>query len=279
MSPFTDRFGYSVLKDGYESGAIFLDETETKAAVFVLNEFLKDVSRKQALEHAFEKLARHKSDLSKNSASRIRRFAISETSGFSFLENLLHDGLVEDISVSEGERVRVYLRKRGWTDCNVAAAGGKKLVDLANKMARPLGRRLTLRQPVLNASLQFGRLHAVMPPVSARVELSIRRFNISPFSPPELVELKTVSAEAMAFLWLCVQSDCNMLLCGNTGSGKTSLLNALLSFIRLDERVICIEETPELKIPQKNHVRLVAQAGCGTKDLVTASLRMRPDRI
>ncbi|MBI1973454.1 CpaF family protein [Candidatus Micrarchaeota archaeon] len=280
---FEEAFGYSVCSEGYYSGALPLDENETSAALLALDYAKQHGFDKRALRAFIARANRaRKLNLSDDSLDKACRLVELEAKGFSFLDSLLRDDNIEDISACENGIVRAYLRRRGWVDCNVRVVSGQKLVDLVNRISRPMGRRLSLRQPVLSATIGYGRLHAVIPPVSSRVELSIRRFNLFPLSPREIIDLGSTSSEAMGFLWLCVQCGSNIVICGNTGSGKTSLLNALLSFVPLDERMVCIEETPEVVAPHHSQlVRLVAQqrAGCRTEDLVTGSLRMRPDRL
>jgi len=124
------------------------------------------------------------------------------------------------------------------------------------------------------------RLHASMPPIS-QLELTIRKFRANPISVPELISFGTASPEAVAFLWLAMKIDTSIVVAGNTASGKTSTLNALFSFVPLDERVLVTEETPEINIPHRHRVSLIAntELGIGMGDLASDSLRMRPDRL
>src|SRR3989344_533379 len=221
MGLLETRFGYSKT-DGYPSKAITLSDNEAKIALLAMGIMRAKSCSTDAAKQVLDSLnKKRRLGLTNSAVRKISSFIIGESSGFSFLGQLLCDASVEDLNVREGENVRAYLRKQGWVDCDVIPTSAQKLVDLANRMARPIGRRRTPKDPSINATLPFGRLHAVMPPVSDRVELSIRRFNAEPFSPAELVDLGSVSAEAMAFLWMCVQCDSNILICGNTGSGKT----------------------------------------------------------
>ncbi len=203
--------------------------------------------------------------------------------GFGPLDFLLNDASIEEISVSgAGEPVRVFLRAKGWRDTNVVLESDAYALSLVNKMARGLGRRISHQFPRLNAQLPDGsRLHAAAPPVSSHVSLTIRKFSENLLSPADLISFDTLSAPAASLLWLCLYADASVLVAGNTGSGKTTTLNALLGFIPLDERVVVVEETPELRPPQPHAVRLTAnpELGIHLTDLVADTLRMRPDRV
>jgi len=205
-------------------------------------------------------------------------------SGFGVLDCLLADPELEEIAVTGiGQPVRVYHRTRGWLTTNIEFTQEGALVNLINKMARALGRRITLQQPKLNAVLPDGsRLHAAIPPVAfSGPELTIRKFRQQPFSPADLISLNAFTAEAAALLWFAAQSDCSILIVGNTSSGKTSLLNSLFSFVPLGDRVVITEETPEINIPHKHQVRMVAnrELAIDMRDIVADTLRMRPDRV
>ncbi len=203
--------------------------------------------------------------------------------GFGPLDFLLSDARIEEISVSgSGEPVRVFVRSKGWSDTNLVLESDAYALSLVNKMARGLGRRISHQFPRLNAQLPDGsRLHAAAPPVSSHVSLTIRKFSENLLSPADLVSFGTLSAPAASLLWLCLYADASVLVAGNTGSGKTTTLNALLGFIPLDERVVVVEETPELRPPQPHTIRLTAnpELGIHLTDLVADTLRMRPDRV
>ncbi|MFH1222197.1 MAG: ATPase, T2SS/T4P/T4SS family [Candidatus Micrarchaeota archaeon] len=202
--------------------------------------------------------------------------------GFAFMDLLVADQTIEEISVIGLEKpVYVYLRNKGWRSVNVCFTTEKAISDVVNKMARSLGRHITLQNPRLDAMLPDGsRLHASLPPIS-QGEITIRKFRSRPFSPRELADLGSTTPEALAFLSLIMQGDNSVLIGGNTGSGKTTLLNALFSFVPADERVLIAEETPEINIPHAHQLRLVANRDMNItlKDLMYDSLRMRPDRM
>ncbi len=205
-----------------------------------------------------------------------------ELGGFSVLNPLLAREDIEEISIIRGSPIRVFVRGTGWRDTDISITSGEKVVEIANKMAYSLNRRLTAQEPRMNATLPDGsRLHAVIPPVSHEPAVTIRKFKSNPITPSELIGYGTISAEALAYIWLASLVDTNMLIAGSTGSGKTTTLNAILSFIPKNQRVISIEETPELVIYHPHHIRLVVnkERNIDMSELVKDTLRMRPDRV
>lgn len=215
-------------------------------------------------------------------AEYLGKIAFMHVYGYAFLDLLLKDGEVEEISIiGAGKPAYVYLRNKGWKSVNACFDDERMIADVANKMSRQLGRHITIQNPRLDAMLPDGsRLHASLSPVSAG-EITIRKFRESPFSPRELCENGTFSASALAFLSLAMQGDNSVIIAGNTASGKTTTLNALFSFVPSGERVLITEETPEINIPHAHQLRLVAnrEMGISLKELVYDSLRMRPDRM
>lgn len=197
----------------------------------------------------------------------------------------LKDPLIEEVSVIGigGQKpVYVYEKNFGWLKTNLFFLDEQAVKNLANRMGRTVGRHLSLQNPNLNAFLPDGsRLNACIDPIALEPALTIRKFKEQPFTPVELVENNTISARAVAFLWLALQTDCSVLVCGNTGSGKTTTLNALFCLIPRDERIVVAEETPEINLVQEHIVNLKTAENIGVKmsDLIVNTFRMRPDRI
>lgn len=212
----------------------------------------------------------------------LSKIAVMQVWGFGPLDVLLADDSLEEIAlVGLNKPIYVYRRSEGWLETDCQFTSQESFINLVNKMARPIGRRLAYQTPRLNAVLPDGsRLHASMPPIS-QLELTIRKFRQNPISVPELISFGTFSPESLAFLWLAMQTDMSIVVVGNTASGKTSTLNALFSFVLLNERVLITEETPEINIPHKHKVLLLANPELGIEmaDLAADSLRMRPDRV
>ncbi len=212
----------------------------------------------------------------------LTKTALYHIYGFAGIEELLNAPEIEEIAViGLGMPVYVYLRRKGWRQTNLYYKNIDFAINLINKMSRTIGRRITYKNPRLNAILpDRSRLHASIPPVS-ELEITIRKFTQNPLTVFELLKYNTTSSEVMAVLWMLMQADISVLIAGNTASGKTTTLNSLFSFVPLNERKLITEETPEINIPHKHVVHLLSNMDFNIKlsDLVADSLRMRPDRV
>ncbi|MCX8195296.1 MAG: ATPase, T2SS/T4P/T4SS family [Candidatus Micrarchaeota archaeon] len=221
-------------------------------------------------------------DLEPDQKDYLSEVLFLQTWGAGFLEELLADESLEEIAViGLGRPVFVFVRGKGWKKTNAMIDSQDYFVSLVNRLGRNLGRRLTQQSPRMNAVLEDGsRLHASMPPVSG-CELTIRKFSREPFSPFDLLSFGTYDAKTLALLSLAVQADLSVVVAGNTASGKTSTLNSLLLFVPSSERVLIIEETPEISLPHPHQMRLLPfeEGGISMVELVRDSLRMRPDRV
>lgn len=233
-----------------------------------------------------EFLEQERIELEPEQEQYLRTLFESQVSGFGPLDGLLQNDALEEIAITgigAEKPVRVFHPAFGWLETNLFFSDPVTVKNLVNKMARSLGRRLSLQTPRLNALLEDGsRIHAVMEPVAfSGIAVTIRKFRSNPFSPLDLVRSGVLNESLAAFLWLALESDSTVLLCGNTGSGKTSSLNALFLFVPASERIIVAEETPEMRLPHLHQIRLstAAEAGIDMHSLIIDSLRMRPDRM
>ncbi len=206
--------------------------------------------------------------------------------GFGPLSLLLEDESLEEIALIGTGRekpLRVYHHAFGWCKCNIYFNNQRSVTNTVNRMLLKTDRRLSLGNPRVNGVLPDGsRINATIPPVSfGQPSFTIRKFNSKKFTVQELVRNKTISAEAASFLSMALEADCSMLIAGNTGSGKTTTLNALFSFVPRSERIVVVEETPELQLEHEHVVKLntCPERGIGMPQLIVDSLRMRPDRI
>jgi pilus assembly protein CpaF len=156
-----------------------------------------------------------------------------------------------------------------------------QLRHAVNAMARTLAHReADETSPILNARLPDGsRVAAILPPVTEGVVLTVRRFRPNWFTLEELVANGTLSRQVLQQLTDAVERRQNILISGPTGSGKTTLVKALLDLIPQQERIVLIEDTAELPLLRPNRVRFTACEGLSIRDLLKASLRHRPDRI
>lgn len=271
--------GWEKTDGEYESGLKELTTGQLKIIQeikLIFKELLKE--EEVELDEVIDDYLREKDSKKDESLEIVKQ----EIEGFSALDRLLKDDELEEIVVNGKRNVKVYHRDDGWLTADFRFTNNEKLIELINKMARQVGRRVTLQNPRVNAILPDGsRLHALIPPLVKEPTITIRKFQRNFFTPKKLIETKTITSEALAFLWLVVESDLNLLICGPTGSGKTTTLNALTSFIPNEDRVIAVEEIPEISVNSKHFVRLVANEKLGiTMDkLVTETLRMRPDKL
>ncbi len=211
----------------------------------------------------------------------LMKYYIMEAQGYSFVDVFMKDKDIEEIAILGTGSVYVYVKKIGWLKTNIEVIDEEFVYKLANRMAKDIDRGLTLKHPRVNASIPLGRIHACIKPVSNTNTITIRKFREEPFTPQELVEVGTTNWKTLAFLWMCMLCDMNIVIAGNTGSGKTTTLNVLASFIPERERIIAIEETPEINIPHEHFIRLIPNKDIDVKfsDLVKDTLRMRPDRV
>ncbi len=218
---------------------------------------------------------------------------VREMVGYGIIDPLVRDDKLEEIMVI-GPKKPVYLFHRDYEmmTSNIEFYNDQEIIDLINRIAREIGRRVDISSPLLDARLPDGsRVNATIPPASvAGSTITIRKFRKQPYSVIDLINMNTLSAECAAFLWLAVEGlgvkPANVLIAGGTGSGKTTLLNVLASFVPENERIVTIEDTAELNLPLKHLIRMEARPpgleGKGelTLDILTKnSLRMRPDRI
>jgi pilus assembly protein CpaF len=215
-------------------------------------------------------------------ATRVR----AEVLGAGPLQPLLELPDVTDVLV-EGGRVWID-RGAGLERVPVDLGGPERVRALAVRLAAAGGQRLDDAAPVVDARLPDGtRLHAVLPPVAdPDTLLSLRVHRPHAFALEDLVRLGSVSPRLVPLLRALVAGRANLLVSGATGTGKTTLLAALLSLVPVDERIVCIEEAAELRPDHPHVVRLVARRpnveGAGEIDLaalVRHALRMRPDRV
>jgi pilus assembly protein CpaF len=202
------------------------------------------------------------------------------------IEPLIRDPEISDILVNGGGRVFVE-RYGAMMPIPELVMAEKTLQVAIRNMARVLGDDISEEKPILDARLPDGsRVAAVFPPVSVSgTILAIRKFHGGLYTADELVRIGSLAADALAILRKAVEDRKNILISGGAGAGKTTLLNALARFIPAQERVVVIEDTSELHIETANLVRLEARLEQGgtvavtIRDLLKATLRLRPDRI
>ena len=200
---------------------------------------------------------------------------------------LLDDPTVTEIMVNGPERI--FVERRGILERVPGARfeSREALVGLMEAMAAAVGKSLDAAHPLVDARLSDGsRMNAVVEPVAVGgPALTIRKFSRDVLTVDDLVHAGTLDARLAAYLRSCVLARLNIVVCGGSGTGKTTLLNVLGSFVPSTERVVTIEDTAELVLPAENVVRLesrpptASDPGVSIRSLVVNALRMRPDRI
>lgn len=224
-----------------------------------------------------------------NSTEKVRLTddLIDELRGFGPLEPLLRDPTVSDILANTYREV--YVERRGVIELTkVRFADNDHLLRVIERIVDRVGRRVDESQPMVDARLPDGsRVNAVVQPVALDGPLlSIRKFSKIPFNMDRLVENGSIAASGAALMAGMVKARLNIIVSGGTGTGKTTLMNALSHFIGQNERVVTIEDAAELQLQQRHVARLETRPpnieGRGEvtqRNLVKNALRMRPDRI
>jgi pilus assembly protein CpaF len=225
--------------------------------------------------------------LSQRDREQLREEVFAEVLGLGPIEPLLKDPDVSDILVNTSRQV--YVERFGKLEATtVIFRDDAHLLQIIDRIVTRVGRRIDESSPMVDARLQDGsRVNAIIPPLALDGPLlSIRRFGARPLSTDDLVRLNSVTPEILGVLRAMVLARLNLLISGGTGSGKTTMLNCLSSFIPDTERIVTIEDSAELQLQQPHVVRLETRPpnieGRGEitqRDLVRNSLRMRPDRI
>ncbi|MFT4303003.1 MAG: ATPase, T2SS/T4P/T4SS family [Candidatus Woesearchaeota archaeon] len=215
---------------------------------------------------------------------------LNEIIGLGDIEYLMHDENLEEVIInSSSEPVRVFHKKYGWLITNVIIATEDQIQNYSNIIARRVGKQITTLTPLLDAHLISGdRANAVLYPISNKGNtITIRKFARDPWTMVDLIKVGTISSEVMALIWIAMEYEMNILISGGTGSGKTSLLGTILPFIPPNQRILTIEDTRELQLPETLYwcpltTRPPNTEGKGEVsmlDLLVNALRMRPDRI
>ena len=212
---------------------------------------------------------------------------LDEVLGLGPLEPLLKEPTISDILVNGYSKV--YIERNGKLALTqVRFRDNAHLMHIIEKIVSQVGRRIDEAQPVVDARLPDGsRVNAIIPPLALDgPTLSIRRFGRHVITSEEMLANRTMMPGMLQFLAACVEARITVLISGGTGSGKTTILNALSRFIPEEERVITIEDTAELQLQQRHVVKfetrppnLNKEGGINQRQLVRTALRMRPDRI
>jgi pilus assembly protein CpaF len=234
-----------------------------------------------------DKLASEETPLSRADRETILSDLLDEVLGYGPIQCFLDDDQVTEVMVNGPNQVyverqgKIFLTEKLFHDDN-------HVLRIIEKIVAPLGRRIDESTPMVDARLPDGsRVNAIIPPLSlVGPTLTVRKFSRDPYTVEDLIGFGTMTQEMADFLNACVRARMNVVVSGGTGSGKTTTLNVLSSFIPENERIVTIEDAAELQLHQEHVVSLESRPpnieGKGQvtiRDLVKNSLRMRPDRI
>lgn len=225
--------------------------------------------------------------ISRTEKQDIINYIIDETIGFGPISKYLMDETVSEVMVNGPKQV--YVERSGKLQLTDASfEDNKHIMRIIEKIVSPLGRRIDESSPMVDARLPDGsRVNAIIPPLALDgPSITIRKFAKKPLEMSNLIGYGTLTPEMALFIEACIKARLNIVVSGGTGSGKTTTLNVLSSFIPYDERIVTIEDAAELQLRQDHVVRLeskpanVEGKGAVTiRELVKNSLRMRPDRV
>lgn len=226
--------------------------------------------------------------LSLSDKQQLRKELYHSIRGLDILEELLEREEITEIMINGAEHIFIEEngKLRAWER---RFESKQKLEDIVQRIVAGANRTVNEASPIADARLADGsRVNILLPPVALNGPIvTIRKFSKEPFTMERLIALEAISSEAAEFLRKLVQAKYNIFVCGGTGSGKTTFLNALTAYIPSSERIITIEDAAELRVNGiENLVRLEVRSknteGCaeiGIRELIRAALRMRPDRI
>ena len=245
----------------------------------LLNEYIND-----EIDKALEGY-----DLTNLERSHIFNLIDNEIHGYGPITEILEDKSVTEIMVNGPNQIYVEIDGKVVKDETVSFINDEHIVRTIQRMIQPLGRTIDASCPMVDSRLPDGsRINAVIPPLSLNGPvLTIRKFKENINNVEDLIRNGTMTPYMARFLEACVLAKLNIIVCGGTGSGKTTILNILSNFIESGERIITIEDAAELKLGQEHVITLEtrktnnyeSEQNVTIRDLVINSLRMRPDRI
>ncbi len=217
-------------------------------------------------------------------------YVIEQNLGLGNIEILLKDSQIEEIVINSAkEPVWIYHKKHAWVKTNIIIPNEQRIRHYATMIARDVNKEITTLSPLMDAHLLTGdRVNSTLEPISSHGNtMTIRKFATEPWTITDFIQAQTIDYETAALIWLCMQHEISLIIAGGTGSGKTSMLNVISAFLPPNQRIISIEDTRELQLPNTLHwvpleTRMPnpeGKGGVAMLDLIINSLRMRPDRI
>lgn len=286
LSPGTKALVFELIEELAKEIPVKFEDISDPRKLMELKQKFYDAAKK-ALKKAVP-------DLSEELQKVLAGTILHHSYGLGDMEVMMSDNWLEEIAINGAkEPISVYHRRYGWLKSTKKFNTESDIYNFSSQIGRKVGKQISSLFPIMDAHLLTGdRVAATLFPISTEGgTVTIRRFARNPWTVVHMIDPKnpTMSKEMMSFLWLCVQYELNVMVVGGTASGKTSVLNTLCSLIPPTNRIISIEDTRELSLPNALHWNWVPMAsrtknaeGLGEVsmlDLMVASLRMRPDRI
>ena len=241
----------------------------------------------RVMRSVMEQLALDRTPLTREERRQIVADIADDILGYGPLEPFLRDDTVTEIMVNGSNKV--FVERTGKIEPTDATfVDDAHLMRIIDKIVSQIGRRIDESSPMVDARLPDGsRVNAIIPPLALRgPTLTIRKFSRDPYTMDDLIEFGSISSRGAHFLAAAVKGQLNILISGGTGTGKTTLLNAMSAYVPADERIVTIEDAAELQLQQDHVITLESRPanieGIGEiriRELVRNSLRMRPDRI
>ena len=263
---------------------------ELKARLIDRIDLARDISDEELQEMITAMVMEHCSHkhMTLREKMRISRELFHSIRGLDILEEILEDEEVTEIMVNRFDRI--YIEKKGKLHRHPGCfSSDQKLKDVIQSIAARANKRVNEASPILDTRLADGsRVNVVLEPISVQGPcITIRKFPKKSITMEDLIGLGSVTQEAAAFMRELVTEGCNIFISGGTGSGKTTMLNALSNYIPADQRIITIEDSAELRLVRVDNLvslecrqpNTEGQNAVTIRDLIRTSLRMRPDRI
>lgn len=231
-----------------------------------------------------------------DSRQRLLYYVLRDFIGEGPLDILVHDSMIEDISCDgPHEPIFVYHRKHEALTTTIRYRDHEHLDSFVIRLAQRAGKHISIAEPILDATMRDGsRLQATLAKEVSTFgsTFTIRKFREVPFTPIDLVRFGTMSPPMLAYLWMVIQYHLSCIYAGGTASGKTTAINAIMLFIPPQQKVVTIEDTREIRIPQPNWIAGITRGGFGPRDshgrqageidmfqLLKNALRQRPEYI
>jgi len=235
------------------------------------------------------KILAKKFKLGRDSAGKLLYYIIRDLAGYGKIDPLMRDRDIEDISCSGADLpVYVFHKKYGYLPTNIMLTEDE-LLKLVYKLSALARRQISTSQPIIEGILPDGsRVSCNLPVVSTKgASFTIRKYTFKPLSILDMVKYGTLNIDIAVYLWMLADAKKSIIICGEVGAGKTTLMNAVLGLIPRDRKIITVEETPEIRLEGfKNWTQKVTResyrmgvANIDLFELVKSALRERPDYI